>query len=91
MKTDNQQKAGAIIVAAGESRRMGKVDKMFAPLGGKPILARVVDVFEACHSIHQVVVVVNEQNRRQDFTAQRYRAYTGEYFKRGNWGGAGEG
>ncbi len=58
----NQQKAGAIIVAAGESRRMGGADKIFAPLGGKPILARVVDVFEECHSIRQVVVVVSEQN-----------------------------
>ena len=40
---DNQQKVGAIIVAAGESKRMGGVDKVFAPLGGKPILSRVID------------------------------------------------
>ncbi|MFC1938042.1 2-C-methyl-D-erythritol 4-phosphate cytidylyltransferase [Chloroflexota bacterium] len=60
--TNNQQEVGAIIVAAGESRRMGGVDKMLAPLGGKPILARVVDVFETCHAVHQVVVVVSEQN-----------------------------
>jgi len=30
MKMGNQQKVGAIIVAAGESRRMGGVDKVYA-------------------------------------------------------------
>jgi len=62
MKTSNQQKVGAIIVAAGESRRMGGVDKVFAPLGDKPILARVVDAFEECPSVNQAVIVVNKQN-----------------------------
>jgi 2-C-methyl-D-erythritol 4-phosphate cytidylyltransferase len=56
------QKVGAIIVAAGESRRMGGVDKVFAPLGGKLILARVIDTFEKCRLISQIVVVVNAQN-----------------------------
>jgi len=59
---DNQQKVGAIIAAAGESRRMGGVDKMFALLGGKPLLARVVDIFERCDSIQQVVVVLSKEN-----------------------------
>ena len=38
---NNQQKVGAIIVAAGESRRMGGTDKPLAELGGEPILVRV--------------------------------------------------
>lgn len=59
---DNQQKVGAIIVAAGSSERMGGVDKVFALLGGKPILARVVDAFEACQPVHQIVIVVSKQN-----------------------------
>ncbi len=62
MKRDEQQKVGAIIVAAGSSRRMGGVDKVFALLGGKPILARVIDVFERCNSIDQIVVVVSKQS-----------------------------
>ena len=41
---------------------MGGVDKMFAPLGGKPVLARVMGTFEACDSISQIVVVVSEKN-----------------------------
>ena len=39
---NNQQKVGAVIVAAGESRRMDGMDKVFAPLGGKPALAHVL-------------------------------------------------
>ena len=62
MKTGNQQRVGAVIAAAGESQRMGGVDKVFALLGGKPILARVVDAFQGCSSIDQIVVVLSEQN-----------------------------
>lgn len=61
----NQQKVGAIIVAAGRGKRMGGVDKMFAPLGGKPVLARVIDTFQKCNSIDQVVVVVSKENLEQ--------------------------
>jgi len=59
---DNQQKVGAVIVAAGSSQRMGGVDKVLALLGGKPLLARVIDVFQRCILIHQIVVVLSQQN-----------------------------
>ena len=49
-------------MAAGSSRRMGGKDKMFVRLGGKPTLARVVDVFQRCNSIDQIVVIVGKQN-----------------------------
>jgi 2-C-methyl-D-erythritol 4-phosphate cytidylyltransferase len=52
-------RAGAIIVAAGESRRMGGTDKAFTLLGGKPVLARVIETFHRCQSIGQIVVVVS--------------------------------
>ena len=61
MKED-QQKAGAVIVAAGSSQRMGGVDKVFAPLGGQPVLARVIGTFERCHAIDQIVVVLGQHN-----------------------------
>ncbi len=61
----NKQKVGAIIAAAGESRRMGGIDKVFAPLGGKPALARVLDAFESCNSVGQVVVVVSRKNLKK--------------------------
>lgn len=76
----NKEKATAIIVAAGSSERMGGVDKVFASLGGKPILARVLDAFEACPSVHQVVIVVSKQNLnrcRQLVAEKRWSKVTG--------------
>ena len=58
----SQQRVGAIIAAAGQSQRMGGVDKVFAPLGGKPVLAHVIDAFDGCNSIDQIVVVVSRKN-----------------------------
>lgn len=62
MKRNDQEKVGAVIVAAGSSRRMGGVEKVFALLGGKPVLARVVDVFQRCNPIDQIIIVVSQQN-----------------------------
>jgi len=56
------EEVGAIIVAAGESRRMGGIDKVFATLGGKPALVRVLDAFDGCDKVNQIVVVVSENN-----------------------------
>jgi 2-C-methyl-D-erythritol 4-phosphate cytidylyltransferase len=58
----NNPKVGAIIVAAGSSQRMGGVDKVFAPLGGKPVLSHVLNAFEGCNSIDQIIVVVSKTN-----------------------------
>jgi len=57
--------AGAIIVAAGSSRRMGGVDKVFASIAGKPLLAHVLEVFQLCDCVRVVVLVLNETNLEQ--------------------------
>jgi len=62
---NSQQKVGAVIVAAGESQRMGGVDKLWALLGGKPVLARVADTFQNCSLIDQIVIILNEQNLKR--------------------------
>jgi 2-C-methyl-D-erythritol 4-phosphate cytidylyltransferase len=62
MEDIEKQKTGAVIVAAGSSERMGGTDKMFAVLDGKPVLARVIEVFQACDRIGDIVVVLNQQN-----------------------------
>ena len=55
--------AGAVIVAAGASTRMGDAgDKTLADIGGEPLIARTVDVFERCDSIAAVALVVSERN-----------------------------
>ncbi|MBL7127058.1 MAG: 2-C-methyl-D-erythritol 4-phosphate cytidylyltransferase [Dehalococcoidales bacterium] len=56
---DTSEKVGAVIVAAGKSERMGNVDKMFALLGGQPLLLRTTQPFQQCPQIDQVVVVVS--------------------------------
>jgi len=53
-------KVGAIVVAAGTSRRMGGVDKIFSQIAGKPLLAHTVEVFQRCSSIDHVVIVLSE-------------------------------
>ena len=58
------EKVGAVIAAGGSSQRMGGIDKMLAPLGGEPVLARVVSVFQQCESIDQIVVVLSESNMK---------------------------
>ena len=58
----DNQKVGAIIAAAGKGERMGGVDKMLAPLAGRPVLARVVGVFQESALIDQIIVVLGEHN-----------------------------
>ena len=57
-----RDRVAAIIVAAGESQRMGGVDKVFALLGGRPVLSQVIDAFQGCNSIDQIVVVISIEN-----------------------------
>jgi 2-C-methyl-D-erythritol 4-phosphate cytidylyltransferase len=59
------QKTGAIIVAAGRGERMGGVDKVFASLAGKPVLAWAVAAFQQCNLISQIVIVLGESNLEQ--------------------------
>ena len=70
---NSQQQIGAVIVAAGWSQRMGGVDKMLTLLGGKPVLAWAVDVFQQCKLIDQIVVVVSKQSlgRCRQLVAER--------------------
>jgi 2-C-methyl-D-erythritol 4-phosphate cytidylyltransferase len=41
---------------------MDGIDKVFAQLGGRPALAYVLDAFEKCESISQIIVVVSKAN-----------------------------
>ncbi len=46
----------AIIVAAGSSERMG-FDKVFAPLGDKPVIAHTIDAFERTNCVDEIILV----------------------------------
>jgi 2-C-methyl-D-erythritol 4-phosphate cytidylyltransferase len=56
------ERVTAIIVAAGAGLRMGGIDKLFADLGGMPLLARTLAAFEACPSVDQIILVASESN-----------------------------
>ena len=51
--------AGAVIVAAGRSSRMGGIDKLMAPLRGRPIVHSIA-AFATHEMIDEVVVVVSQ-------------------------------
>ena len=48
--------ATAIVLAAGESRRMDGVDKLFAPVGGIPVLLRSLRAFARSESVDSIVI-----------------------------------
>lgn len=54
----------AIIVAAGDSRRMG-FDKLFTAIAGKPIIAHTIRAFERTDSVDGIVVVAREDRRAE--------------------------
>ncbi len=53
--------SSVIIAAAGSSRRMEGRDKLWLPLLGRIVLARTIDVFEACQIIDNIVLVLHSE------------------------------
>lgn len=51
------KRCGAVIVAAGSASRMGGIDKVMAPLGGKPMVERTAAAFQNCDAIAEIVIV----------------------------------
>ena len=49
----------AIIVAAGDSRRMG-FDKLFATIAGRPVIAHTIHAFERAGCVGGIIVVARE-------------------------------
>jgi len=56
------EKVGAVIVAAGESRRMDGLDKIWATLSGKPLLFWVLTAFQNNPVIDEIVIVINKSS-----------------------------
>ena len=55
----SRDRVGAVIAAGGGSRRMDGVDKIFAAVAGRPVLWHVLQVFQVCDRVDQVVVVLS--------------------------------
>ena len=79
--THTPTSCGAIIVAAGSSRRMG-MDKLLWPLDGVPVLRRTIESFASSPAISAIVVVCPEERWRlldlPEFSKPVLRADGGE-------------
>ncbi len=58
-------KVAVIVVAAGSSRRMAGGDKLFLPLGERPLLAHAVATFQESELIRDIVLVFNKSNLKR--------------------------
>ncbi len=56
----SMDKVGAIVVAAGKSERMGGVEKIFATINGKPLIAHAVEAFQRSPIVDSIVIVLAE-------------------------------
>jgi len=54
----------AIIVAAGDSRRMG-FDKLFAMIAGRPVIAHTIRAFERANYVDEIIVVAREDRHAE--------------------------
>ena len=54
----------AVIVAAGNSQRMGR-DKIMMPLGDRPVIAHTLCAFQRCELIDEIVVVTRPERLQQ--------------------------
>ncbi|MDO8578901.1 MAG: 2-C-methyl-D-erythritol 4-phosphate cytidylyltransferase [Dehalococcoidales bacterium] len=68
-----KEKVGAVIVAAGSSRRMEGEDKIFSLVNKRTLLARTIGIFQECSVIDQIVVVLSPAN------IERGRRLAGRY------------
>jgi 2-C-methyl-D-erythritol 4-phosphate cytidylyltransferase len=60
----------AIIVAAGDSRRMG-FDKLFATIAGRPVIAHTMRAFERANCVDEIIVVAREDRHAEIKTIVR--------------------
>ncbi len=64
--------ATAVIVAAGRSERMGGIDKVFAQLMGRPLLAWTLAAFKRCDEVDEIIIVTAAESlaNMQRFVAE---------------------
>jgi 2-C-methyl-D-erythritol 4-phosphate cytidylyltransferase len=66
----------AIIVAAGHSRRMGGIDKLFFEIAGRPVLAHSIGALQSSPMINKIVLVLSAENLQRGRELVRKYNYT---------------
>jgi len=73
---NRRSKLGVVIVAAGTSQRMEGVNKLFAPLRGKPLLAWSVDTCHGYSLVQQIVLVLNDEDLARGQKLKKERGWS---------------
>ena len=55
-------KTSAVIVCAGNSTRMGGVNKILLPLGDRKVIGVTMQAFQACESVSEIIIVAREDD-----------------------------
>jgi len=69
-------KLGVVIVAAGTGQRMAGINKLFAPLRGKPLLAWSVDTCQRYGLVQQIVLVLNDKDLARGQKLKKERGWS---------------
>ena len=52
----------AVIVCAGNSTRMGGINKILLPLGNRLVIGVTMQAFQACESISEIIIVARDSD-----------------------------
>lgn len=62
MREARRPRCSALVVAAGNSTRMGGVNKLLQPLDGVPVLVRTLAAFQVAGTVDEVIVSTREED-----------------------------
>jgi 2-C-methyl-D-erythritol 4-phosphate cytidylyltransferase len=69
-------KLGVVIVAAGTSQRMAGINKLFASLRGKPLLAWSVDTCQRYSLVQQIILVLSDKDLARGQKLKKERGWS---------------
>ena len=55
-------KTSVVIVCAGNSTRMGGVNKILLPLGNRKVIGVTMQAFQSCESVYEIIIVAREDD-----------------------------
>ena len=64
--TDSKRKIAAVILGAGQSRRMGTINKLLSKIGGRPMISHIIDAAEKSEVDRIFVVTGHEQEKLRE-------------------------
>jgi 2-C-methyl-D-erythritol 4-phosphate cytidylyltransferase len=73
---NKRSRLGVVIVAAGISQRMAGMNKLFAPLRGKPLLAWSVDTCQKYDLVQQIVLILNDKDLARGQKLKKERGWS---------------